>query len=90
MAWRIEFDRRAEKELSELDSVVAARILRFLRDRVATLDDPRAIGEALKGSRFASFWKYRVGDYRIVASIEDALLTVIVVRIGNRREVYRR
>lgn len=90
MAWRIEFDRRAEKELLKLDAAVAARILKFLHERVARLDDPRAIGEALKGSKFGSLWKYRVGDYRIVTSIEDAIVTVLVLRIGNRREVYRR
>lgn len=90
MAWRIEFDRRAEKELSKLDPVAARRILKFLRDRLATLDDPRTIGEALKGAKFGHLWKYRVGDYRVVASIEDAVVTVLVLRIGNRREVYRR
>jgi mRNA interferase RelE/StbE len=50
---------------------------------------PCSIGEALKGSRLGTFWKYRVGDYRIIADIEDAALHVYVVRIGNRREVYR-
>jgi mRNA interferase RelE/StbE len=90
MAWRIEFDRRAEKELAKLDAAVAARILSFLSDRVGKLEDPRSIGEALKGSKFGSLWKYRVGDYRIIASIEDAVVTVLVLRIGNRREIYRR
>ena len=61
----------------------------FLHERVATLDDPRSIGEALKGSRLGEFWKYRVGDYRMIASIEDGALRILVVRIGNRREVYR-
>ena len=50
---------------------------------------PRSIGEALKGSTLGEFWKYRVGDYRIIASIEDRALCVLVVKIGNRREVYR-
>ena len=84
MAWRIEFDRSAERELDKLDRDAAARILRFLNERVAPLDDPRAIGEALKGSRLGAFWKYRVGDYRIIAQIDDG-----AVRIGNRRDVYR-
>ena len=61
----------------------------FLRDRVAGLDDPRSIGEALKGSRLGEFWKYRVGDYRIISCIEDGALRILVVKIGNRREVYR-
>jgi mRNA interferase RelE/StbE len=89
MAWRIEFDRSAERELDKLDRDAAARILRFLNERVAPLDDPRAIGEALKGSRLGAFWKYRVGDYRIIAQIDDGAVRIIVVRIGNRRDVYR-
>ena len=56
---------------------------------MAELDDPRSIGEALKGSKLGEFWKYRVGDWRIIASIEDDALRILVVRIGNRREVYR-
>ena len=56
---------------------------------MAVLDNPRSIGEALKGSRLGEFWKYRVGDYRIIASIEDRTVCILIVRIGNRREVYR-
>ena len=89
MAWKVELDEAAEYELDKLDRQVARRILSFLFERVAQLDDPRSIGEALKGSKLGAFWKYRVGDYRIVASIEDGALRVLVVRVGNRREVYR-
>ena len=56
---------------------------------VATLDDPRSIGEALKGSKLGEFWKYRIGDYRVIARIEDAALRVLVVRVGSRDKVYR-
>ena len=89
MAWKVELDEAAEHELDKLDPQVARRILSFLFDRVAKLDDPRSIGESLKGSKLGAFWKYRVVDYRIVASIEDDALRVLVVRVGNRREVYR-
>lgn len=89
MAWRIEFERSAERELDRLGPDAARRILRFLRDRVSPLDDPRAIGEALKGARLGSLRKYRVGDYRVIASIEDECLRIVVVRVGHRREVYR-
>ncbi|RMD69208.1 MAG: type II toxin-antitoxin system RelE/ParE family toxin [Gammaproteobacteria bacterium] len=89
MAWKIEFDPAAERELDKLDPPIAKRILTFLHRRVANLDDPRSLGEALKGPRLGQFWKYRVGDYRIIASIEDAILTILVVRIGNRKDVYR-
>jgi mRNA interferase RelE/StbE len=89
LAWRIDFDEEAVKELAKLDRQVARRITIFLRERVAPLEDPRSIGEALKGSKLGEFWKYRVGDYRIIASIEDGALRILVVRIGNRRNVYR-
>lgn len=89
MAWRIELDRAAERDLSKLDPQDARRILRFLHERVRLLDDPRSLGEALKGAKLGEFWKYRVGDYRIIASLEDGCLRILVVRIGNRRDVYR-
>lgn len=89
MAWRIEFAPGAVKELEKLDGQVARRILVFLHDRIAQLEDPRSVGEALKGSKLGEFWKYRVGDYRIISNIEDGTLKIMVVRIGNRREVYR-
>lgn len=90
MAWKVEFDPAATRELGKIDTQTARRILAFLHGRVAQLDDPRSIGEALKGSRLGAFWKYRVGDWRIIASIEDGALRILVIRIGNRKEVYRR
>lgn len=89
MAWKIELTPVAKRDLDKLDKQVARRILTFLRERLAPLDNPRDIGEALKGSELGAFWKYRVGDYRVIASIEDGQLRILVVRIGNRREVYR-
>ncbi|MDW5417459.1 type II toxin-antitoxin system RelE/ParE family toxin [Iodobacter sp. CM08] len=89
MAWLIKLDDEALKDLAKLDKQVARRITAFLRERVATLDDPRSIGEALKGSKLGEFWKYRVGDYRLISSIEDGALRILVVKIGNRREVYK-
>ncbi|MCE5242651.1 MAG: type II toxin-antitoxin system RelE/ParE family toxin [Syntrophobacteraceae bacterium] len=89
MAWRIEFELAAERELDKLDPPVARRILMFLHERVALLENPRSIGDALKGPRLGEFWKYRVGDCRIICKIEDESITIFVVRIGNRREIYR-
>lgn len=89
LAWQIEFEDAALKELAKLDKPVARRILTFLRERVAVLDDPRSIGEALKGSKLGEFWKYRVGDYRIITNIEDGVMRILVLKVGNRREVYR-
>ena len=71
MAWTIELDPRAIRELDHLDPQVARRINSFLFERIARLENPRSIGEALKGTEFGDLWKYRAGDYGIVASIED-------------------
>lgn len=89
MAWTIEFKPQVEKDLKRLGKQAAARLLGFLRSRISTLDDPRSLGEALQGPELGKFWKYRVGDYRIICDIQDHALIVLVVRIGNRREVYR-
>jgi mRNA-degrading endonuclease RelE of RelBE toxin-antitoxin system len=67
LAWQIEFEADAERELKKLDRQVARRILKFLRERVVALDNPRRIGAALVGSTLGNYWKYRVGDYRIIA-----------------------
>ena len=89
MVWRIEFANEAAKELKSLDRPVAKPIHAFLTDRRANLDDPRSIGEALRGSELGQFWKYRVGDWRIVANIDDDVVRVLVLRIGHRRDIYR-
>lgn len=90
MAWRIEFAEVAAKQLRKLDPTVATRILAFLRDRVERAGDPRNVGEALRGKALGDFWKYRVGDWRIVAEVRDDVLLVLVAKLGHRREVYRR
>ena len=89
MVWTVELDPAAERDLDKLDPPVARRILKFLQERIVKLDDPRSIGEAFHGSKLGEFWKYRVGDYRLICSIQDGRLVVLVLRIGNRREVYR-
>ncbi|MBV6476245.1 MAG: hypothetical protein MOGDAGHF_01830 [Rhodocyclaceae bacterium] len=89
MAFEIEFDPEAVKDLKKLDRPVQQRILAFLKQRVAPLDNPRDIGEALAGAKLGSYWKYRVGDWRIICDIQDRRIVVRVLRVGNRREIYR-
>lgn len=89
LAWLIEFEDSARKELAKLDKPIARRITEFLRERVAPLDNPRSLGHALTGSELGEFWRYRVGDYRIICQIQDRVLKILVIRIGNRREIYR-
>lgn len=89
MAWTIEFDPAADKSLQRIDRQIARRILRFLNERVAPLDDPRQLGAPLQGPELGKYWKYRVGDYRIVCRIVDDKILILVLRIDHRREVYR-
>jgi mRNA interferase RelE/StbE len=88
MTWKIEIIPSVIKELDKLDQQAAKRILKFLHKRIASLKDPRSIGNALKGSRFGEFWRYRVGDYRIITKIEDNILLIIVLRVGHRKQIY--
>jgi mRNA interferase RelE/StbE len=89
MAWHVELSATAAGELAKLDGQHRQRILKFLNERLAPLENPRSIGQALHGSKFGEFWKYRVGDYRLISKIEDARVLILVLRIGHRREVYR-
>ena len=89
MAWQIEFDESARKELAKLDRQVARRLIDFLKNRVLNLGDPRSVGQVLRGSTLGEFWKYRVGDFRIIASIQDDRMIVLVLRVGNRSDIYR-
>lgn len=90
MAWRIELSPGADRDLDKLDPQHARRILRFLSERLARLENPRTIGKLLEGQELGGLWRYRVGDYRVICSIEDDRLVVLVVEIGHRREIYRR
>jgi len=89
MTWKVDLLPQAEGDLGKLDPQDARRISRFLFERVAKLENPRSIGEALHGPQFGELWKYRVGDYRVIAKILDDRLLVLIVRIGHRREIYR-
>ncbi len=89
MAWRVELSSQGQRHLDALDRQVARRVLSFLFERVVQLEDPRSIGDALKGTRLGHLWRYRVGDFRVICDLQDNTLTVLVVSIGNRREVYK-
>lgn len=87
MAWRIDFTPDAEKSLSKLDHQTQKRISRYLREKIAPLENPRSRGEGLKAN-LSGLWRYRVEDYRIICRILDSRLVVLVIKIGHRREVY--
>jgi mRNA interferase RelE/StbE len=89
MAWNLELSPRAQQQLDKLDKTAARRIAKFLYERVGRLNDPRQIGEPLQGS-LIGLWRYRVGHYRIICTLEHDRLVVLVLRIGHRREIYKR
>lgn len=89
MTWKIEFTETALRQLQKLDKQTILRIRTFLYERIGPLENPRGIGEALPGERLGEFWRYRVGDYRLITRIEDLRVVVLVLRVGHRRDIYR-
>lgn len=89
MAWQIELTATAAKQLGKLDKSEARRLTSFLRHRLATTEDPRALGKALTGPQLGTFWRYRVGDYRIICDIHDGALRILVIEMGHRKDTYR-
>ncbi|EBA9765653.1 type II toxin-antitoxin system RelE/ParE family toxin [Salmonella enterica] len=87
MGWMINYSDRALKSLRKMDKQNARRIVDFMDLRIAVAADPRKSGRPLKGE-LGEFWRYRVGDYRILCEIRDDELIILVTTIGHRREVY--
>ncbi|MBM3632385.1 MAG: type II toxin-antitoxin system RelE/ParE family toxin [Alphaproteobacteria bacterium] len=87
MTWKIKIRPNTEKQLEKLDREVQKRVLSFLYKRLLPSNNPRQFGKALRG-RMSGYWSYRVGDYRIIADIQDHHLTVVAVSINHRRQVY--
>ena len=85
MTYRLRFTPAVNKHISKLDRPVATRIKLYVAD--LDLTNPRSSGKPLAGD--SGFWRYRVGDYRILASISDHEVLVLVVAISHRRQVYR-
>jgi mRNA interferase RelE/StbE len=88
MAWKVEFTDRARRQLRKLHPEVQDRLLRFLRERVATSSDPRALASALTGE-LSGYWRFRVGDYRLICRIQKEVFTVLVISAGHRKLVYQ-
>jgi mRNA interferase RelE/StbE len=89
LAWKIEYTETARKQLRRFDKQVARRILDFMDERISGQGDPRGVGQALTGPAVGSYWRYRVGDYRIICDIQDGALRILVIEAGNRKEIYR-
>jgi len=89
LAWIIKYTESSSKQLKKLDRQTALRVLDDMEERVAVVDDPRTLGKSLKGPKMGEYWRYRVGDIRAICNILDGQMTVLVIEIGNRREVDR-
>ncbi len=87
MAWKVEFDTVAERDLDRLDPQYARKILKFLAQRIAKDEDPRRFGTPLR-SNLAGLWKYRIEDYRLICEIQDEKILVLVLHVGHRSTVY--
>ena len=88
MKYRVEFTKEALKQLKKLDPSIAALIIGWLRKNIDNCDNPRVHGKALSSNRKGQ-WRYRVGDYRILAEIEDDKVRVLVISIGHRSDIYK-
>jgi len=88
MTWQIKYEKSLKSDWKKIDKKQKERILKFI-DKLLKLDDPRDTGEALKGNELGRFWKYRVGNYRIIAEIQDKVLIIVIIRIGHRKEIYK-
>jgi mRNA interferase RelE/StbE len=88
LAWTIEYALTAKNQLKKLDKQIARRIIEYMNERIASSENPRNTGKALTGF-FGGRWRYRVGDCRVICDIKDETLCILVLKVGNRREVYR-
>jgi mRNA interferase RelE/StbE len=89
LAWRISYPASARKQLRKLERPIARRTVDFMDERIAGQADPRSTGQALTGPLLGAYWRHRVGDYCIICDIQDGPLCVLVIEIGNRKEIYR-
>jgi mRNA interferase RelE/StbE len=89
LAWTIDYTETALKQLRKLDKQTARRIVDFMDERIASEENPRGTGKALTGPMLGAYWRYRVSNYRIICEIQDGALCVLVIEVGDRKEVYR-
>lgn len=89
MSWKIEYLKSIQKEVRKIDRGIQKKIREYLENKVANLDDPRDIGKPLKGN-LGELWRYRIGDYRVICEIQNKTITVLVIHIGHRKNVYKK
>ena len=89
MAWIIKYTECSSKQLKKLDKQTALRVLDYMDERVTVLDDPSSLSKNLKDPKIGEYWRYRVGDIRVICNIVDGQMIALLIEIGNRSEVYR-
>lgn len=87
MSYKVEFSEDAKKDLKNLDTSVQRLIMKWLKKNLVGCENPRVHGKALLGN-LKGYWRYRVGNYRVLCDIEDQKVTILVVEIGHRKEIY--
>jgi mRNA interferase RelE/StbE len=88
LVWTIELTRTAERQIKKLDHPTQKSIVRFLRERLKSTENPRQWGKPLHGDK-RGLWRYRVGDFRLICDIQDDRITVLVLEVEHRKDVYR-
>jgi mRNA interferase RelE/StbE len=88
LAWTIEWDKRAVKELKKLAPQAKRDIITYLNQHVLGAENPKQVGKPLKGNK-AGLWRYRVGNYRVICHFEDEHCVVLVLRVAHRQSVYK-
>lgn len=88
MSYHVHYEKEAQKVLKKMDKYEAAIVLRWIEEHLIDSHDPRAHGKGLTGNK-SGFWRYHVGAYRIIADICDEEITILLLNIGHRREIYK-
>ena len=89
MKYQVEFSLEAKRDLKKLDRYTALLILGWVRKNLEGCSDPRQHGKSLTADHRGE-WRYRVGDYRLLADIQDERILILILTIGHRRDVYKR
>ena len=88
MKYKVDYDKKADKQLGKMDKSESSMIYDWIDEHLEGCENPRAYGKPLKGNR-KGYWRYRVGDYRIIADIQDNKILILVTEVGHRREIYK-
>ena len=87
MTYKVVFTNRAKKQLKKMDKTIVALIIGWIEKNLEGCTNPRQYGKSLVGNKSGQ-WRYRIGDYRLICEIEDSKITIIVLEVGHRKNIY--